>query len=206
MTYPELQIQLNLNPDNRVDVLRNANTCRLTKYGYLFVDQEDGQCYLFDKDGQEDDISKVKKIEDNAFDNAFEDCTSLKSIEIPDSVKSIGYEAFSYCESLTGISIPNSLESIGDKAFLHCKSLKSIHIPDSVKIIGDWAFYGCRSLISISIPDSVKSIGKWAFCYCPSLKEVVFKGKTMDEVKAMNGYPYGYPWGVEDVSIIKTDS
>jgi hypothetical protein len=42
-------------------------------------------------------------------------------------------------------------------------------------------------------------IGKDAFYYCESLKEVVFKGKTLEEVKQMNNYPFG----IKDESIIK---
>ncbi|MBR4973470.1 MAG: leucine-rich repeat domain-containing protein, partial [Clostridia bacterium] len=46
--------------------------------------------------------------------DAFEDCTRLKSISIPDSFTSIGDEAFSGCYSLTSITIPDSVTSIGD--------------------------------------------------------------------------------------------
>ena len=149
MTYPELQIQLDINPDNRVDVLNNVDACRWTKYGYLFVDQEDGQCYLFDEDGNLDDISKVKTI----ISCAFEDCTSLVKIKIP-----------------------NNIESIGCCAFINCTSLTSIKIPDSVEWIENYAFVDCTSL-----------------------KELVFEGKTIDQIKAMNNYP----WGIRDESVIK---
>ena len=54
---------------------------------------------------------------------------------------------------------------------------------------------------SIEIPESVKSIGYWAFDNCTSLEEVIFKGKTMDQVKAMKYYP----WDIKDESIIKCE-
>ena len=75
----------------------------------------------------------------------------------------------------------------------------NIEIPDSVESIGDYAFSYCTSLTSISIPNFVKSIGDRAFYNCESLKEVIFKGKTPDEVKKMKNYP----WGIEDESVIK---
>ena len=63
---------------------------------------------------------------------------------IKKGVKIIANHAFSWCfYSLKSINIPDSVTSIGDGAFSECHSLKSINIPDSVTSIGDWAFYGC---------------------------------------------------------------
>ncbi len=88
---------------------------------------------------------------------AFEDCTSLISITIPDSVTSIGYCAFRDCTSLTSVTIPDSVTSIGGSAFYGCTSLISVTIPDSVTSIDNWAFEDCTSLISVTIGDSVTS-------------------------------------------------
>ena len=79
-------------------------------------------------------------------DYAFEFCSSLTSITIPDSVTSIGGCAFEFCSSLTSITIPNGVTSIGSSAFFCCTSLTNITIPDSVTSIGDYAFYKCDSL------------------------------------------------------------
>ena len=88
---------------------------------------------------------------------------SVKSITIPNSVTSIGNEAFKYCTGLTSIIIPDSVTSIGDSAFEYCNNLKSITIPDSVTSIGDSAFEKCYRLARITIPDSITSIGRVAF-------------------------------------------
>ena len=86
----------------------------------------------------------VTSIGEHAFHNfglpGFPDYSSLTSIEIPDSVTSIGESAFSDCSSLTSIEIPNSVTSIGEWAFSDCSSLTSIEIPDSVTSIGEHAF------------------------------------------------------------------
>jgi len=101
--------------------------------------------------------------------DAFNGCTSLTSITIPNSVTRIGSYAFAYCTSFVSITIPNSVESISNSVFWGCESLASITIPNSVTSIGSYAFYNCTSLASIIIPKSVASIGIDVFCGCTSL-------------------------------------
>ena len=95
--------------------------------------------------------------------------------------------------------IPNSVISIGDGAFWGCESLKEITIPNSVTSIGYCAFRYCTSLTSISIPNSITCIGYKPFYKCNFLKEIIFKGKTLNEVKQLKNYPFG----IEDEGIIK---
>ena len=79
------------------------------------------------------------------------------------SVTSIGDKAFDDCSGLTSVVIPNSVTSIGNYAFYDCSGLTSVDIPNSVTSIGYSAFYGCRGLTSVTIPNSVTSIGDNAF-------------------------------------------
>ena len=104
---------------------------------------------------------------------AFYYCTSLKSIEIPNSVTSIDVCAFGDCTNLTSITIPDSVTSIGESVFECCTSLKSIEIPNSVTSIGNYAFEGCTSLTNIIIPASVTNIGDSAFYECINLTSIV---------------------------------
>ena len=59
---------------------------------------------------------------------AFDGCSSLKNITIPDSVTSIGGSAFYGCSSLTSITIPNSVTSIALSAFISCTNLTNVTI------------------------------------------------------------------------------
>ncbi len=104
---------------------------------------------------------------------AFSGCSSLTNIEIPNSVTSIESSAFYWCSKLTSIKIPNSVTSIGKEAFSMCSSLTNIEIPNSVTSIESSAFYGCSSLTSIEIPNSVTSIGYSAFNGCKGLTSIV---------------------------------
>ena len=88
------------------------------------------------------------------------------------SVTSIGYGAFDPCSSLTNINIPNSVTNICSYAFRGCSSLTAINIPNSVTSIQWDAFSGCSSLTTINIPNSVTTIGEDAFSDCPSLNDI----------------------------------
>ena len=129
-------------------------------------------------------------------------CKSLTSINIPNSVTTIEYNAFNDCDSLTNITIPSSVVTIIDNPFnrwhgnLNNESKAFIYednvlfnknkttliayraketnytVPNSVTTIGNKAFSECDSLTSINIPNSVTTIGDWAFASCDSLTSI----------------------------------
>ena len=105
-------------------------------------------------------------------DQAFFGCSGLTSVTIPDSVTSIGGYAFFGCSALTSVTIPDSVTSIGSSAFSCCSALTNVTIPDGVTSIGDFTFNGCSALTSVTIPDGVTSIGDCAFSGCSGLTNV----------------------------------
>ena len=59
-------------------------------------------------------------------------------------VTSIGLAAFNCCSGLTKVTIPNGVTTIGEYAFTGCKNLENVFIPGSVTNIGFRAFNGAR--------------------------------------------------------------
>lgn len=102
----------------------------------------------------------------------FQNCTSLTSVAIPNSVTEIKAGAFMGCTSLTGVTIPSGVTEIRGNAFSGCTSLRRVTIPDSVTKIGstsgDGAFQGCTALTAVTILSSV-TIGSNTFKGCTSL-------------------------------------
>ena len=103
---------------------------------------------------------------------AFDDCSGLTSVTIPNSVTSIGSSAFSGCTGLTSVNIPDGVNKIDYYTFFHCSSLTTITIPNSVTSIVECAFIGCSGLTSVTIPNNVTSIGYGAFAFCSSLTSI----------------------------------
>ena len=78
---------------------------------------------------------------------AFKGCKTINSIEFPESLEIIRYNAFCGCKSLEGeLYLPENLLEIGTEAFCLCANLQSIHFSKSLKVIGESAFWGCVSL------------------------------------------------------------
>jgi len=131
--------------------------------------------------------------------DAFRGCSSLYTINIPNTVTTIGYNAFRDCTNLT-FTIPNSVTSIGGNAFLntpwyngqpngmvyvgnvaYCykgSGLQNISLRDGTLSIACNAFRNCTDLRTITIPESVTEIGEYAFANCSSLTSISIPGNV----------------------------
>lgn len=148
-------------------LIEKAKVAEVTSYPNIYDDYT-GDIVIPEKVTYNDVEYRVEVIGNNAFQN----CSRLTSITIPNSVTSIGNHTFEGCSGLTSITIPNSVTSIGTWAFQDCTHLTSITIPNSVTSIGSSAFYRCSGLTSITIPNSMTSIGNQVFAGCKSLTSI----------------------------------
>ncbi len=143
-------------------------------------------------------------------DGVFKECSSLRKVTLPPSVRSIGESAFERCDSLESINLENvskigpyafngclllnhitlgPLYEISDGVFSQC-GIRSVTIPESVKKIGEDAFGGCDKLLSVTIPDNVESIGAYAFDGDGLRKLVIGRGVKKIGNKAFGGVIY----------------
>ncbi len=110
---------------------------------------------------------------------AFIDLANITSIQLPNTVTSIGTRAFYGCSNLTSLELPSNITNIGSEAFYGCSGLTKITIPEKVTTIYQYTFNYCTSLTSITIPKNVTSISEQAFQYCSGLTTItVTSGNT----------------------------
>ncbi|MGN0179062.1 MAG: leucine-rich repeat protein, partial [Monoglobaceae bacterium] len=130
-------------------------------------------------------------------DYAFNSCSEITYVIMPDGVKSVGECSFSNCQSLTKIILPDSVTHVGNKAFEGCPNVKEILTGNGVKLLDDFyieekklslrklvigdevttpihfnMFEGFDSLTDVVIGDKVPYIEDWAFEGCKNLTNV----------------------------------
>ena len=129
--------------------------------------------------------------------NAFQGCTNLWEITLPDNLSTIGDAAFANCKSLNSIILPENIVSIGDSSFIscplsnitipinttkvgasafrNCSKLGQIKILGNIETIDEHAFENCFSLQGIELPQSITTIGISAFYCCKALSTLLFE-------------------------------
>ena len=129
-------------------------------------------------------------------DNAFEDCSNLLSITIPNGVTTIGNAAFE-CTSISAIDIPESVTEIGGSSFRQCVKLEEIDIPKNVEYIESYTFYYCKALQKVTIKGNITGIGYYAFSICSSLKEI----NIPNSLKEIGDYVFGDCSNLENIEL-----
>lgn len=78
-------------------------------------------------------------------ERGFSECSTIKSVKFPDSLKIIRGGAFEECTSLKEADIPEGTVALEQWAFIGCSGLEKVHIPKTLTEIGDAAFKGCTN-------------------------------------------------------------
>ena len=146
---------------------------------------------------------------------AFNNCSALKSLELPQGLRSLGNSAFSNCSSLTTVTLPDELEFIDGAVFSGCTSLKefkgnnvsadgrcliqdgvmkgfapadltSYTLPDNIESLCNQLFEGITTITSITLPSSLRYIGEWCFCGCNGLTSITIP----ERVEGIDSYAF----------------
>lgn len=136
-------------------------------------------------------------------------CCSLSEIELPDSVKTIEYNAFSICRALTEIEIPASVETLGGYAFEGCSSLAGIWVDEDNP---NYASDSCGVLFnkdmtelimapggitgSYTVPTTATYIQYSAFSSCEKLTEIVL----LNGITEIDSYAFGFCDNLEKIT------
>ena len=98
--------------------------------------------------------------------------STLKTVEVPDSVTAIGERSFYGCSALTDAVLHEGLQTLGNHAFSNCSSLTSLTIPVSMQTIGSNAFSGCSSVVELTIPNTTVKMSNGCFANMKGLRTV----------------------------------
>lgn len=173
MTYSELKIALDIRDPKTV----LSEIAQITYYKELSIPKN----YIIacdDGDIHSFDENGIEGVLDNIPENCF------------------------FRSSLEKVIIPSTVKNIASGAFYGCHKLKQVTICCDDVTIAIGAFWYCKNLTDIVVLGGIAKIGYYAFNWCDNLKRVLFKGKTMTQVRAMDNYP----WGIEEYkSVVKAE-
>lgn len=148
-----------------------VTTFREGDYEYAI---NDGKSFLLYKYyGDDTSITLPDAVEGTKVTGIYDHCflnSSLISITIPESYKTIGEGAFLNSAALSSVNILGSLTSIGRMSFSGCVSLTEINLEGSVlSEIPYAAFMGDTLLETVNLCEGIETIGEYAFCRCGAL-------------------------------------
>ena len=118
------------------------------------------------------------------------------NVIIPEQIDSfpvLSIDGFENCSQLRSVQLPGSLVDIGVYAFRHCANLRQVNFPEGLKDISVAAFEGCSSLQIADLPKGLKRLGMSAFKNCSSLKKIKVPVGAVSE-KFVSGWLYRCPF------------
>lgn len=133
------------------------------------------------------------------YSSDYAGASKLTSINLPNSVSSVGEEAFRRCD-ITEFTIPTSLTVLPEYMLSSCDYLATINthdgitefgpysfkdaaitdlnIPAGVTVIPEGCFQNCDSLTTFELPDTVLEVQTMAFASCSNLTSLSVKTGT----------------------------
>ena len=131
------------------------------------------------------DLTNTKLI--SLGDYMFADCSNLKTVKLPSTLKYIWNHAF-YNSSLSSITLPPSLLKINEWAFQNTH-LANVVIPTNCSRIEQGAFSDNDNLTTVVVNGSVCYLAVNAFAKCPTLTDVYITSENEPFAEC-----YGFPF------------
>ena len=109
----------------------------------------------------------------------FDGCSKLSSIEWNGNIDTIELSAF-YGTAFETINLPNTVTTISYNAFSGCKNLKEFTFPDSVSTLGTCVLEDCTSLRKVTIGKGISSLSGPLFTGSSSISELIIPSNVTD--------------------------
>ena len=139
----------------------------------------------------------VKTIEKHAFLA----CPLLEYVHIPSTIELVETEAFRDCTKLYYLDFAQGIETLNfeENVFNGCTGLKHISLPEGLEEIGDNTFLNCIALQSVRLPSTLKTIGDNAFKGCIKLLSIIIPENVETIGKS------AFPQQLKDVYLMAKD-
>ena len=133
-----------------LDPLQNANKCG---FNIEYIDAGHSDTIVTYSDSTTSSFNIVGELDSSSITNIYD----AVSVDIGNTVTSIGYGTFGYSNALTSVIMPSSVTIIGPGAFSYCDNLASIKIPSSVTTIYVSTFRNCSNMSTATFEDKTMS-------------------------------------------------
>ena len=110
--------------------------------------------------------------------NVFQNCFSLKELNLSEGLRVLGNATFAECGFLR-LVIKSGTIFEGHYSFGNCPNLHSVEFGDDCVISGDSTFEGCPNLLTIKAGKRVEFLGENTFANCPNL-ECIYAGDNSE--------------------------
>lgn len=116
-------------------------------------------------------------------EGAFRDCNGLKTVKLGNGVQIVGKRAFEECDVLSQIDLGQSVHTIDDHGFAYNHRITHVDFPVSLRYLGEEAFSNATGLVSLNFQEGLQSIGKNCFYFCETLTQLHLPD-SLTEIKA----------------------
>ena len=121
-------------------------------------------------------------------------------VRIADGITVIPQQLFADNTSITSVILPNSIKTIEWRAFSGCTSLAQIEFPEGLLTIGDYAF-SSTGLTTVVLPSTLTTFGEGVFDGCTKLANI--EDKSGKFLKVVDGIVYNVD-GTQIISVLES--